>query len=108
MQNCYTPRRPPPPKQANGAAPAVKLLQHRADGRKANELRRVYLELGVVSQAAGSAYVELDHTKVVCAVYGPHAQAGPEGTFSEGGQLRCDFKIAPFATSSRCVLAQIA
>lgn len=36
--------------------------------------------------------------KVICAVYGPHAQTGRDSSFSEEGQLKCDFSYAPFAT----------
>lgn len=37
-------------------------------------------------------------TKVLCAVYGPHAQTGRDSAFSEEGQLQCEFSYAPFAT----------
>ena len=36
--------------------------------------------------------------KVICAVYGPHAQTGRDSAFSEEGQLQCEFSYAPFAT----------
>lgn len=36
---------------------------------------------------------------MICAVYGPRAQSGRDATFSEEGQLVCDFSYAPFATS---------
>ena len=36
--------------------------------------------------------------KVICAVYGPHAQTGRDTAFSEEGQLQCEFSYAPFAT----------
>lgn len=35
--------------------------------------------------------------KVICAVYGPHAQGGRDSSFSEKGQLRCEYSYAPFA-----------
>lgn len=37
-------------------------------------------------------------SKVICAVYGPHAQSGRDTAFSEDGQLQCEFSYAPFAT----------
>lgn len=37
------------------------------------------------------------HVKVICAVYGPHAQTGKDTAFSEEGQLQCEFSYAPFA-----------
>ena len=44
------------------------------------------LRSGVVSQARGSAYIEMQRTKVTCAVY-PYAELsqGPRSTFSSGG-----------------------
>ncbi|CAM9873484.1 unnamed protein product [Sphacelaria rigidula] len=56
------------------------------------------MDVGVVAHATGSAYVEFNHTKVICAVYGPHAQTGRDSSFSEEGQLQCDFSYSPFAT----------
>ncbi|KAG5193051.1 ribosomal protein S5 domain 2-type protein [Tribonema minus] len=104
MLNCYTPRRAPPAavavEEQTSADSSRKRPEHRGDGRKASELRRVYLDLGVVSQASGSAYLELDHTKVICAVYGPHAQS-MDTAFSEEGQLKCDLRMAPFAQPKR-------
>jgi len=41
----------------------------RKDGRKVDELRPIFLRSGVVSQARGSAYIEMQKTKVTCAVY---------------------------------------
>jgi hypothetical protein len=38
--------------------------------------RRAVVSFGLISQAAGSAYVELGHTKVLCGVCVPRA-AGP-------------------------------
>ena len=50
------------------------------------------------SQASGSAYLELEHTKVLVAVYGPKPRQDVE--FSEDGKLLCDFRYAPFARLS--------
>ena len=61
---------------------------------------RAVVKTGVISQAAGSAYVELDKTKVMCGVYGPR-QGGP-GTDKvefDRGRLDVDVKLATFATS---------
>ena len=40
----------------------------RADGRRANELRRIRCRQGVFGQADGSAYLEQGNTKVLAAV----------------------------------------
>lgn len=49
----------------------VSLLGLRCDGRRATQLRRVSAKTGVLSQAEGSAYIEMGNTKVFAAVYGP-------------------------------------
>lgn len=51
---------------------------------------RRFMKTGVVSQAAGSAYIELNNTKVICAVYGPRQKAKME--VSEEGKLSCEFR----------------
>ena len=58
------------------------------------------IKTGVISQAAGSAYVEFDKTKVMCAVYGPRQGGGKAagGATNEQGRLEVDVKLATFAT----------
>ncbi|CAM9240258.1 unnamed protein product [Ectocarpus sp. 4 AP-2014] len=111
MNNCYTPRAAPAQndgkskrrdrdgKAPNGTATKEPSLASttRGDGRAPYDMRQVYMDVGVVAHATGSAYVEFNHTKVICAVYGPHAQTGGDSAFSEEGQLQCDFCYAPFA-----------
>ena len=43
----------------------------RLDGRKADELRPVKIEVGVLARADGSCYIEMGGNKVIAAVYGP-------------------------------------
>ena len=43
----------------------------RIDGRTAEEHRNIKIEAGVLSNADGSAYVEIGKNKVLAAVYGP-------------------------------------
>ena len=72
----------------------------RSDGRKAEEVRPLFLRAGVTSQAHGSAYVEQGDTKVICAVYGPREVLRKED-FSMKGQLTCEFKFATFSCRHR-------
>ncbi|XP_064597592.1 exosome complex component MTR3-like [Liolophura sinensis] len=72
----------------------------RADGRATDKVRPVFLKAGVISQAKGSAYIELDKTKAICAVYGPREVIKKED-FSMKGQLTCDFKFATFSCRYR-------
>ncbi|XP_074864628.1 exosome complex component MTR3 [Carettochelys insculpta] len=62
-------------------------------GAGAGALRPLVARAGVLSQAEGSAYVELGGgTKVLCAVRGPREAAEGRGR----GRLLCDFRRAPF------------
>ncbi|MEM2725753.1 MAG: exosome complex exonuclease Rrp41, partial [Candidatus Bathyarchaeia archaeon] len=43
----------------------------RVDGRRPDELRPIKMEVGVLSNADGSAYIEQGKSKILAAVYGP-------------------------------------
>ncbi len=51
----------------------------RLDGRKADELRKIKIEAGVLHRADGSCYLEWGGNKVLAAVYGPR-EAIPKHT----------------------------
>lgn len=63
------------------------------------------IKLGVVSQAKGSAYIELDHTKVICSVYDPR-EIPNKTSYSNQGELYCDFKYSSFSCSKRRIHQQ--
>jgi len=67
----------------------------RLDGRTPDEFRPIFLKTGVINQASGSAYLELERTKVICGVYGPRQT--PKTGYTEEGKLNCDVKFATFA-----------
>ncbi|XP_055582718.1 exosome complex component MTR3 [Falco biarmicus] len=59
-------------------------------------LRPLFARAGLLSQAGGSAYVELrGGTKVLCAAWGPREPGEPGG--AGGARLLCEFRRAPFA-----------
>ncbi|KAM9623947.1 exosome complex component MTR3 [Morphnus guianensis] len=62
-------------------------------------LRPLFARAGLLSQAEGSAYVELGGgTKVLCAAWGPREAAEPGAAAAAGGgRLLCEFYRAPFA-----------
>ncbi|XP_038218360.1 exosome complex component MTR3 isoform X1 [Zerene cesonia] len=71
----------------------------RKDGRAMDEARSLcmfFARTGMVSQAKGSAYVELKKTKVVCSVFDPR-EIVHQNEFSELGQIYCEVKFAPFS-----------
>ncbi|KAM3920674.1 exosome complex component MTR3 isoform 1-T2 [Leptodactylus fuscus] len=67
-------------------------------GRGAGEPRAVFVRAGLLTQAAGSAYVEAGGTKVLCAVSGPREWGGAGG--DRRGRLLCDLRWAPFSRAA--------
>ncbi|KAM8985201.1 exosome complex component MTR3 [Ara ararauna] len=67
-------------------------------------LRPLFARAAVLSQADGSAYVELSGgTKVLCAAWGPREAPEPPTAAAAAaalrmGRLQCDFRRAPFAS----------
>eukprot|EP00457_Paulinella_chromatophora_P015356 gb/GEZN01015958.1/.p1 GENE.gb/GEZN01015958.1/~~gb/GEZN01015958.1/.p1 ORF type:complete len:264 (+),score=30.45 gb/GEZN01015958.1/:79-870(+) len=82
--------------EAKTAAPAAAQVR---DEQRDGELRPHFLKTKVVSRANGSAYVEVESTKVICSIYGPR-QLKQSG-FKEQGQFVCDFRFSPFGKSRR-------
>ncbi|KAL6440042.1 hypothetical protein ACFW04_002995 [Cataglyphis niger] len=72
----------------------------RHDGRSNNELRNIFLKTGIISQAKGSAYIELGNTKVICSVFDPRELPNKTG-YCVQGELYCEFKFAPFSHHKR-------
>jgi exosome complex component MTR3 len=66
------------------------------DGRTVDEFRKMFMKCGVTQKARGSAYIELNNTKVICSVYGPRQAIG-QSEFSEIGTLHCELTFAQFA-----------
>ena len=81
---------------ASGSAAVDGATLLRRDGRCLDQFRSVYLSVGSVSTAAGSAFLELDGTKVLCAVHEPSASSADLREYSATGAMRCDLKFAPF------------
>jgi len=71
----------------------------RSGERDANQLRQMYIKSGIVSQAAGSAYIEMENSKVICSIYGPKQSTSEY--YSPKGKLVCDFKYATFSQIGR-------
>lgn len=58
------------------------------------------MKRGPLSQAKGSAYIELGDTKVTVAVFDPR-EIPKQNKFNTEGELYCDFKFSPFACVRR-------
>lgn len=63
------------------------------------------IKTGIVSQAKGSAYIELGNTKVVVSAYDPREIPNRQD-YSLQGEIYCDFKYAPFSCIKRRLYQQ--
>jgi len=73
----------------------------RLDGRKADELRPVKIEVGVLSNADGSAYIEQGKNKILAAVFGPREMHPKHLALPDRMVLRCRYHMAPFSVQER-------
>lgn len=72
----------------------------RRDGRRDSDVRPIFFKVGVVTQAKGSAYIEMEQTKVICSVYGPR-EIPRKQDFTINGVLFCDLKFSSFSCKTR-------
>jgi len=73
----------------------------RTDGRKVDELRPIKIEVGILKNADGSAYVEHGRNKIVAAVYGPKETHPKFMALPDKALLRCRYHMAPYSTEER-------
>ncbi|MFQ6081433.1 MAG: exosome complex exonuclease Rrp41 [Candidatus Bathyarchaeia archaeon] len=73
----------------------------RVDGRGLKELRPVKIEVGVLSNADGSAYIEQGKNKILAAVYGPKELHPKHLALPDRAILRCRYHMAPFSVKER-------
>ncbi len=73
----------------------------RGDGRKADELRPLKLQVGVLSNADGSAYIEHGKNKILAAAFGPREMHPKHLAQPDRMVLRCRYHMAPFSVPER-------
>jgi exosome complex component RRP41 len=73
----------------------------RLDGRKADELRPIKIQVGVLSNADGSAYIEQGKNKILAAVFGPREMHPKHLSLPDRMVLRCRYHMAPFSVQER-------
>lgn len=84
--------------------PNIKLISEngvRIDGRRPDELRPIKMEVGILKNADGSAYVEYGKTKILAAVYGPRDPGAKHILLPNRAVIRCRYHMAPFSTHER-------
>ncbi len=70
----------------------------RLDGRAVDELRPIKIDVGILHEADGSAYIEWGGNKILCGVYGPREciprfEASPYKSL-----VKCRYMMSPFAS----------
>lgn len=73
----------------------------RVDGRKADELRPIIIETGVIPNADGSAYIEMGRNRIVAGVYGPREMHPKRLSKPNKGVLRVRYHMSPFSVDPR-------
>ncbi len=73
----------------------------RLDGRGIDELRPIKMEVGVIKNADGSAYLEWGNNKVFAAVYGPREVHPHHLSKPDRGILRVFYRMATFSVFDR-------
>jgi exosome complex component RRP41 len=73
----------------------------RLDGRKFDELRPLKLEVGVLGNADGSAYIEHGKNKILAAVFGPREAHPKHMALQDRTLLKCRYHMAPFSVQER-------
>ena len=73
----------------------------RTDGRTPDELREIKIQVGVLKNADGSAFIEFGNNKIIVAVYGPREVHPKHMALPDRCVLRCRYHMSPFSTDTR-------
>jgi exosome complex component RRP41 len=73
----------------------------RLDGRKLDEIRPVKMEIGILPNADGSAYLEQGKNKILAGVYGPKEAHPRHIAQQDRAVIQCRYHMAPFSVDER-------
>jgi exosome complex component RRP41 len=73
----------------------------RIDGREKDEMRETRMEADVLSEADGSAMVEVGNTRVVASVFGPQDLHPKHLIESDRAVIKMRYNMAPFSVDDR-------
>jgi exosome complex component RRP41 len=73
----------------------------RLDGREKTELRPIKMEVGVIENADGSAYLEWGNNKIYAAVYGPREVHPHHLAKPDSGILRVFYRMTTYSVFER-------
>jgi exosome complex component RRP41 len=88
-------------KQGGDSSSLISEQGIRADGRKVDELRPVKIEVGILKNADGSAFIQFGKNKIMAAVYGPKEVHPKHSALPDRSVLRCRYHISPISTEER-------
>ncbi|MFB6158757.1 MAG: exosome complex exonuclease Rrp41 [Candidatus Nanohalobium sp.] len=73
----------------------------RVDGREKDEMRETTMEAGVLTEADGSAMIEVGNTRVVASVFGPQDLHPKHLIESDRAVIKMRYNMAPFSVEDR-------
>ena len=73
----------------------------RVDGREKDDLRETEMEVDVLTEADGSAMVEVGNTRVVASVFGPQELHPKHLQESDRAVIKMRYNMAPFSVDDR-------
>lgn len=73
----------------------------RSDGRKPKELREIKIDVGLLENADGSAYIKWGNNKILVGVYGPQEIHPRHLSLPDRTVFKCRYHMAPFSTAER-------
>jgi exosome complex component RRP41 len=73
----------------------------RLDGKKMDELRPIKIDVGVIPNADGSAYLEWGQNKVYAAVYGPREALPKHSADSLKAVVKVEYRMTSFSVPQR-------
>ena len=88
-------------KQGGDSARLINEQGLRLDGRRIDELRPVKIEVGILKNADGSAFIQFGKNKIMAAVYGPKEVHPKHQALPDRSLLRCRYHMSPFSTEER-------
>src|SRR5208337_2306487 len=88
-------------KQGGDSSKLINEQGLRLDGRRLDELRPIKIEVGVLKNADGSAFIQFGKNKIMAAVYGPKEVHPKHSALPDRSVLRCRYHMSPFSTDER-------
>ena len=83
-----------------GGATDIQLIVDgkRLDGRTAEQLRNIKIQVGMIPEAEGSAFIEWGGNKVLCGVHGPRQCLPKHMANPYQAVIKCRYMMSPFAS----------